>query len=141
MVITLLGTVTLVSVFALLNELFFMVITVFGTAYEVTGESSGYWINSVCVLLNKTPSRDEKLALPLGTEIDVKPERLKSAFSPIDVTPVPKVMLVRELASVNAKLPIVVTESGIVKVVRAEADGNSIKVVWFLLYKTPELEE
>jgi hypothetical protein len=118
-----------------------MVITVFGTAYEVTGESSGYWINSVCVLLNKTPSLDEKLALPLGTEIDVRPERLKSAFSPIVVTPVPKVMLVRELASVNAKLPITVTESGIVKEVSAEADGNSIKVVWFLLYKTPELEE
>jgi hypothetical protein len=92
-------------------------------------------------LLNKTPSLDEKFALALGTVIDVKLERLKSAFWPMAVTPIPKVKLVSELESENAYAPILVTESGIVKVVRAEADGNSIKVVWFLLYKTPELEE
>jgi hypothetical protein len=80
-------------------------------------------------LLNKTPSLDEKFALALGTVIDVKPERLKSAFSPIVVTPAPKVMLVRELASRSALLPIDVTESGTVKEVSAEPDGNSIKVV------------
>ena len=72
-----------------------MLVTLLGIVYEVSDFPSGYFINSVFSLLNRTPLLPEKQSLSLAT-----------------------LMLVRLLQPAKASLPMLSTLLGIVMLVR-----------------------
>ena len=136
MLVTLSGIVMLARPVHHSNAAYPILVTPFGTAYDVSDFPSGYRMTVVLSLLSKIPFSELYAELPSATFIFIRsPQKEKATFpilvtvsgmvtavrqaqprkaeSPMLVTPSGMMMLLRFLQSAKAELPIFFTPSGI----------------------------